>query len=138
MYSIGQVAKQTDIKIPTIRYYEDIGLLAPPSRSAGNQRRYSQTQLERLMFVKHARQLGFSLEAVASLAELSSHRHTDCSSIDKIAQQHLSQVTQRIKLLKKLQKELNRIVSTCSAGKVTECYVIESLINHSLCIDEHD
>jgi hypothetical protein len=64
MFSIGDLSKQTGVKIPTIRYYEKMGLINSSSRSAGNQRRYRQAQLERLSFVRHARELGFTLENI--------------------------------------------------------------------------
>ncbi|XOV84807.1 MAG: helix-turn-helix domain-containing protein [bacterium] len=138
MFTIGEISKKVGVKVPTIRYYEKMGLLAAPSRSEGNQRRYSQTELERLGFIKHARDLGFSLQDIASLLELSSsNAHDNCSAIDALASGHLAQVRNRMSLLAELEKELMRIVSGCQSGTVDTCYVIESLAHHELCLGSH-
>ena len=73
MFSIGELAKQTGVKIPTIRYYEKMGLIDMPDRSIGNQRRYSRQGLERLAFIRHARDLGFSISDIRELNALSQH-----------------------------------------------------------------
>jgi len=73
MFSIGELSKQTNVKVPTIRYYEEIGILEPATRTEGNQRRYDAAGLERLSFIRHARELGFSIEAITSLIELQEH-----------------------------------------------------------------
>ena len=66
MFSIGSLSKQTGVKVPTIRYYEQIGLIDPAERTEGNQRRYRKEALQRLGFIKHARELGFSIETIRS------------------------------------------------------------------------
>ena len=70
MLSIGGLAKKTGTKVQTIRYYEQIGLLPEPDRTEGGQRRYSNEQLDKLSFIRHSRQLGFSLEAIRELLDL--------------------------------------------------------------------
>lgn len=64
MLSIGELSRATDCKVETIRYYEKIGLMPEPARSAGNQRRYGERHRDRLHFIRHSRQLGFSIEAI--------------------------------------------------------------------------
>jgi DNA-binding transcriptional MerR regulator len=138
MFTIGEISKKVGVKVPTIRYYEKMGLLAEPSRSEGNQRRYSQNELERLGFIKHARDLGFSLDAIGGLLDLSaSDEHANCSAIDALAKTHLTQVRNRLSLLAALEKELVRIVDGCKRGTVDSCYVIESLAHHELCLGTH-
>ena len=137
MFTIGELSAQVGVKIPTIRYYEKMGLLAEPSRSSGNQRRYTQTELEQLGFIKHARDLGFPLDAIRSLIDLSRTTQDDCSAVDEIASRHLQQVRNRLSLLHKLETELERIVGGCQAGVVEKCYVIESLAHHELCLGSH-
>ena len=73
MFSIGQLSKQTGVKVPTIRYYEQVGLLVSAGRTDGNQRRYDKEGLERLGFIRHARDLGFSIEAITALIDLQQH-----------------------------------------------------------------
>ena len=69
-FTIGQLAERTGCKVQTIRYYEQIALMPKAARTAGNQRRYGRWHLERLAFVRHSRELGFSLEAIRELLSL--------------------------------------------------------------------
>ena len=139
MFSIGQLSKLTGIKVPTIRFYEQRGLLKAHSRTAGNQRRYTRAELDRLSFVKHARELGFDLNAIDSLIELSadSGQDGDCAAIDGITQDHLVAVQSRLAQLKRLESELQRMIRKCAQGRVAQCYVIEALADHDLCQAEH-
>src|SRR5690606_13083849 len=88
-FSIGDLAKATATKVETIRYYERIGLLPKPARTSGNYRSYSSAHLERLSFVRRARDLGFSIEQVRDLLGLSDQRNRPCDAVDAIARQHL-------------------------------------------------
>ncbi len=137
MLSIGSLSRKTGVKIPTIRYYENIGLMDTPGRTAGGQRRYEQAELERLYFIRHSRELGLSIAAIADLLRLSANGDSPCADADHIATEHLASVKDKIKHLRRLEKELKRIVSHCHTDTVGECYVIQSLSNHSLCKDEH-
>ena len=137
-YSIGQVSRLLGIKIPTIRYYEGKRLVPEPKRSEGMQRRYDDRDLERLAFVKHARQLGFSLSAISRLMSIGEGDAGNCDQIDEIAREYLSEVQTKIRLLKSLENELQRIVSGCKTSNVGHCYVIESLQDHSLCEMSHE
>lgn len=137
MISIGTLAKMTGAKAPTIRYYEQAGLLVAPERTAGNQRRYADCDVERLRFILHARELGFSIEAIRDLIELSEHPDQPCQDADRIAAEQLAAVRDRIARLRSLETELARISSQCSAGSAAECYVLRALANHSLCDGAH-
>lgn len=138
MFSIGELSKRTKVKIPTIRYYEEMGLLSASERTQGNQRRYDAAGLERLSFIKHARDLGFSIEAVLELIELHEHPDQSCQLATDIAVSHLSAVRTKIRRLRALEKELARIAKGCSGEGVSEdCYVLASLADHKLCIHEH-
>ena len=136
MYSIGELARQTGVKIPTIRYYEQIGLIAPAERSEGNQRRYTQEGFRRLSFIRHSRDLGFSLNDTRELLNLSEHPEGECSDAHGIAARHLAGVREKIAKMKRLEKELKRI-SNCEAGKLEDCAVLETLADHRLCSGEH-
>ena len=138
MYSIGQLSERTAVKIPTIRYYEEMGLLASPERTSGNQRRYDSAGLQRLSFIKHARELGFSIEAIASFIDLQEHPDSSCGKATTIADAHLIEVKSKIKKLRSLQRELERISKGCDGGGVSgNCYVLASLSDHHLCSHEH-
>lgn len=138
MFSIGELSRRTNVKVPTIRYYEESGLLDAPERTEGNQRRYDVAGLERLSFIKHARDLGFSIEAIAALIELQGHPDRSCAEATDIASSQLSDVRAKIKRLRALEKELVRISKGCDGDGVTEdCYVLASLADHGLCEREH-
>lgn len=138
MFSIGELSKRTKVKVPTIRYYEEMGLLAEAERTSGNQRRYDKTGLERLSFIRHARDLGFSIEAISSLIELQLHPDRSCKAATDIAISQLSDVCEKIKRLKLLEKELNRISKGCDGHGISgDCYVLASLADHELCEKDH-
>lgn len=137
MLSIGELAHRTGVKIPTIRYYEQMGLMEEPERSHGNQRRYTADGLRRLSFIRHARELGFSIEDIRRLSELSGHPGQPCASAHDIARSQLSCVRSRILRLKRLESELARIAALPDAGHVENCQVIEALADHELCGGEH-
>lgn len=138
MLTIGGLAKRTGTKVQTIRYYEQIGLLPEPCRTEGGQRRYSSEQLDKLSFIRHSRQLGFSLEAIRELLDLSDHPNQSCDMADAIARRQLKQVEQRIARLQALRTELKRMVKECSGGRTADCRVLEVLRDHSECLTDHD
>ena len=138
MFSIGELSKRAKVKVPTIRYYEEMGLLAAPERTEGNQRRYDAAGLERLSFIKHARDLGFSIEAISELIELQGHPDRSCQAATDIALSKLSTVRAKIKRLRALEHELVRISKGCDGkGFADDCYVLASLADHKLCGREH-
>jgi DNA-binding transcriptional MerR regulator len=138
MFSIGQLSTRTGVKVPTIRYYEQIGLLPDPERTGGNQRRYTTHGLERLVFIRHARDLGFSIEAILALIELQEHPDHTCQSATAITNTQLQAVQEKIKSLKRLEAELLRLEEGCSRDGVSnECYIMTSLADHKLCLNEH-
>jgi DNA-binding transcriptional MerR regulator len=138
MFSIGQLSRQTQVKVPTIRYYEEIGILAPADRTEGNQRRYDSAGMERLSFIKHARELGFSIDAITSFIELQEHPDRSCCEATDIATAQLSDVRVKIRKLKLLEKELARISTGCDGeGVSADCYVLKALADHTLCEREH-
>jgi DNA-binding transcriptional MerR regulator len=109
MYSIGELSRRTGVKVPTIRYYESIGLIASCGRSAGNQRRFDRQGIDRLAFIRHARALGFPLDAIRALLDLSDDPETPCAEADRIAAEQLADTRARIARLERLAAELERI-----------------------------
>ncbi|WP_275787826.1 MerR family transcriptional regulator [Pararhizobium gei] len=131
--TIGEAARQSGVKVPTIRYYEGIGLLPQPSRSDGNQRSYEPSDLRRLAFIRHARELGFEIEAIRTLLSLQDNPLQSCASADAIARARLVDVEQRIRSLTALKAELEIMVEGCVHGRVDQCRVIEVLADHGEC-----
>ena len=138
MHTIGALAKRTGTKVQTIRYYEQIGLMPKPGRTEGGQRRYGEPEVDRLAFVRHARQLGFSLEAIRELLDLSDHPGKSCAEADAIARRQLKQVEQRLARLEALRTELKRMVHECTGGRTADCRVLEVLRDHSECLTQHE
>lgn len=127
---IGELALRTGTKVQTIRYYESIGLMPEPNRSSGNQRLYSESHLARLGFIRHARELGFPLDAIRALLRLTDQPEMSCANVDEIARAQLSAVRTRIARLQLLETELERMLSECGRGRVAECRVIDALAGH--------
>lgn len=125
--TIGWLSKRTGVKVPTIRYYEQVGLLPEALRSEGGQRLYGPAEADRLAFIRHARELGFDLKAIRTLLSLQDRPQQTCHEADAIARARLKEVEQRIANLQALKAELERMVAACAHGSVAECKVIETL-----------
>lgn len=138
MFSIGELSKRTQVKVPTIRYYEQVGLLTPPKRTEGNQRRYDTVAVERLRFVRHARDLGFPIDAISSLIELQDHPDRHCRAATEIAEARLGDVREKIGRLRALERELRRISEGCDGSGISkDCSVLASLADHGLSRQDH-
>lgn len=137
MLPIGTLAEQTGTNIETIRYYEKFGILAKPDRTEGNQRRYPASAVDRLRFIRHARDLGFSLDAIKQLMDLSTRSNQSCAKADAIAREHLVEVNRKIAMLRDLRVELTAMVDGCKRGTVAKCRVIEMLADHGKCRTRH-
>lgn len=137
-FSIGELAKLSGCSAQIIRHYEQADLLPVPPRTGGNQRRYGRDHLRRLQFIRHSRDLGFTLDEIRALANLTNQPHQSCAAVDAIAQQHLDNVERRIAQLQALRKELKRMITACSSGSVATCRIIETLadFDHGHCLSD--
>ncbi|KLK94775.1 MerR family transcriptional regulator [Microvirga vignae] len=136
MLSIGELSRRTAVKVPTIRYYEQVGLMPAPPRTEGKQRRYGPAEVSRLNFIRHARELGFEVEAIRELLALNENPDQSCAEADRIARRHMIEVERRIEQLTALRTELQRMINECSHGRVGECRVIQALADHDQCAHE--
>ena len=125
--TIGKLAGATGTKVETIRYYEQIGLLPAPARSASNYRTYDAGHLRRLSFIRRARDLGFSIDQVRELMGLADRRDQSCMAVDVIANQHRDAITRKIADLTALAAELDTLIDSCSRNTVADCRIIEAL-----------
>ena len=137
MLTIGKLGQAAGVKVPTIRYYEQVGLLPEAHRSAGNQRLYDRKSMDRLTFIRHARELGFPLDAIRDLLSLSDRPDQSCAAADAIAKAQLAAVEARIARLTALKGELERMVAQCAGGSIADCKVIEVLGDHAQCHGDH-
>lgn len=132
--SIGALSDDTGVKVPTIRYYEEIGLLPTPDRAGNNRRTYGQDTLRRLRFIRHARELGFEVEAIRQLLSFGQEPHQPCDEADRIARAHLADIESKIARLTALGAEVKRMLRQCAHGEIKDCRVIEVLGDHRLCL----
>ena len=131
MFTIGALAKAAGVSTPTIRYYEEIGLLPLASRTTGGQRSYDNAALGRLTFIKQCRDFGFGIDQVRVLLELSISADRDCVETRDIAQQHLDQVRHKLTELQALEQRLEDFVDrcnvVCAGGAGKDCAIFKDL-----------
>lgn len=124
---IGTLSARTGVHIETIRYYERVGVLPRPPRSAGGFRRYGSEDVKRLGFIRRLRELGFSLDSVEALLDLAQTRRSACGAVHDIAARHLETVQEKIRDLRRMERVLKDMVASCERGVVPECPMIETL-----------
>ncbi len=127
--TIGKLAKAADVKVPTIRFYEQIGLLPVPDRTDSDRRVFDDAAVRRLAFIKHARQLGFPIEAIRTLLDLADHPDQACDEANTLANEQLVAVDAKIAQLTALRTELKRMADSGCRGSASDCRVIEALSN---------
>lgn len=127
MLMIGDLARRTGTKVNTIRFYEDIGLMPEAARTSGGRRTYGEGQVRQLGFIRHARELGFSVDEIRSLIALSADPDQDCHEAGAIARRHLASVEDRITRLVALRDALSEATRSCEGGKIADCRVMEAI-----------
>jgi MerR family mercuric resistance operon transcriptional regulator len=126
--NIGQLAKKAKVNIQTVRYYERRGLLPDPPRRESGYRQYSNSDLARLHFIKHAKELGFSLREIKELLSLRVDPNTTCADVKKRAEAKLADVEEKILALQRIRKALGHLVGMCRGrGPTSECPILEAL-----------
>lgn len=135
-FRIGDLAKQTGVKVVTIRYYEQSGLLPACERTARNYRVYGQDHLQRLHFVRRCRDLGFSVDQIKQFIQISAAELPTCADLCGIAVEHLREIESKIADLERLAQELRRIASTCNGAQPSaECRIIAALARMPGCLE---
>jgi Cu(I)-responsive transcriptional regulator len=129
--SIGVLAQQTGCTVPTIRYYEEIGLLPQSPRTDAGRRTYDSGAVSRLTFIRRCRDFGFSIEQVRELVGLSDDPDRPCSEVRDIAAGHLSQLREKLSELQALEKSMAAFVrscdTACAGGAVLDCTILDEL-----------
>jgi Cu(I)-responsive transcriptional regulator len=123
----GELARAADTNAETIRYYERIGLLPAPPRTASNYRNYSAPHVSRLAFIRRSRDLGFSIDQIRTLLDLADQKKQSCKAVDTIAREHLTEVKRKLADLGALRRELESLIGQCRHGTVAECRILEAL-----------
>jgi DNA-binding transcriptional MerR regulator len=129
--SIGLVARRTGASVPTIRYYEEIGLLPPAARTHSGQRSYGEAAVRRLAFIRRCRDFGFSIEQVRELVDLVDQPERPCTEARDIAARHLAALRGKLAELQALEANLAAFVCSCetecAGGPVADCAILEDL-----------
>jgi len=125
--SIGDLSRLTGVKPTTIRWYEAEGWLPPPARTGGGHRSYGDAHVRRLGFIRHSRELGFSMADIRSLLNLADRPWDDCSAAHAIATAQIAEIDARLRRLQALRSELERMTQGCEGGHAGECRIIETL-----------
>jgi DNA-binding transcriptional MerR regulator len=126
-FTIGALEKATASNIEMIGYYERIGLLPQPARTAGNYRHYQPNHLVRSGLVRRSRELGFSLDAIRGVLRLADEKDRDCAAVDAIARTHVAEIERKIADLTALRRELRDIISQCNHGSISQCRILDAL-----------
>ena len=134
-YTIGVLSKESGVNLETIRYYEKISLLPKPPRTTTGYRRYDDSAIKRLRFIRRGRELGFGIGEIKTLLELADHPNQTCSEADKLAKIHLIEVETKIKDLIAMRDVLTQIVA-CQSDTAEHCRLIETLDQRMCC--NHD
>ena len=125
---ISDAAAASGCHLETIRYYERVGLLPSPERTASGYRAYTPGDIDRLRFIARGRGLGFSLEEIRSLLQLSdSDERLSCSDVDRVARAHLADVHARVADLRRMASELERVIDQCEGGHRGKCTILSAL-----------
>jgi MerR family transcriptional regulator, mercuric resistance operon regulatory protein len=126
LVTIGALSERTEVNIETIRYYERIGILPRPPRSAGGHRLYAEEYQQRFLFVRRARELGFSLGEVGVLLGLARQRSA-CAQVKSITEQHIADIHRKINELKRLERALSDMVTQCRGDDALDCPILDAL-----------
>jgi MerR family mercuric resistance operon transcriptional regulator len=130
-FTIGALSRCTGCKVETIRYYERIGLLPHPPRSAGGHRLYGEDHLKRLTFIRRGRELGFTLDDIRGLLGLVDGGAYTCAEVKAVTVVHLGEIRRKLADLRRLERVLRSMAAECEGGAVPDCPVIDALFRES-------
>ena len=125
-FTIGQLSRRAGVGIETIRYYERIGLMPRPPRTGGGRRAFGADNLATLSFIKHCRELGFSLDDIRALLTLRASDR-NCSDVKSIASRHLQAVRDKLHTLSEIEGNLTALIARCPGDASPECPVLDAL-----------
>lgn len=124
---IGEAARASGVSAKMIRYYESIGLIAPPRRSAAGYRFYDERDVQTLRFIRRARDLGFPVEDIGRLLELWRDGERSSADVKRLAEQHIAALEERISALQSMQRTLERLARACHGDERPDCPILDDL-----------
>jgi len=127
LYNIGQAAKASGISAKMIRHYEEVGLLPAASRTLSGYRTYNHQDVHMLRFIRHSRDLGFSIKQIADLLSLWRDKNRASSKVKSMAAEHIEMLNKKIEELSAMKSELSRLVSCCHGDGRPDCPILDSL-----------
>jgi MerR family mercuric resistance operon transcriptional regulator len=125
--TIGSLSERSQVRIDTIRYYERIGILPKPPRSAGGHRLYANEHEQCLVFIRRARELGFPLDQIRVLLGLPGGRRITCARVKSITEHHIADIRRELKDLKRLERVLSAMAAQCRCGEMPNCPILDTL-----------
>jgi MerR family transcriptional regulator, mercuric resistance operon regulatory protein len=125
--SIGQLATAAGVQISTIRFYERSGLLQCPNRTSGGHRKYGIDHIQRVLFIRNARELGFTVDQVRNVASVAPGKADECERMRRLAEQHLDRVRNEITELTRKEQLLSALVEKCGNGRGAPCPILSHL-----------
>lgn len=128
--TIGQVARQADVGVETVRFYERQGLLEEPARKQSGYRQYTDDVVARLRFIKRAKELGFTLKEIKELLALRLEPGTTCAEVRERAEAKIGDIEAKIESLQRMKKALAKLARQCSGqGPGSQCPILDALDN---------
>jgi MerR family copper efflux transcriptional regulator len=132
LLSIGKVAKRAAVSIETIRFYERKGLLAEPQRKESGYRQYTEADVRKLVFIQHAKGLGFSLNEIKELLSLQANDTTTSREIKQLAEHKLMDIETKIAMLERMRRTLQHLVDQCPGhGPTSACPILDALASEN-------
>ncbi len=125
--AIGSAARLSNVSAKMVRHYESLGLLSPVARTDSGYRQYGQADVRTLQFIKRCRALGFSMAEIAELVGLWNNRKRTSASVKRIAQRHVTELTQRIEAMQAMQRTLSSLLEHCHGDERPECPILDDL-----------
>ena len=126
--TIGKVARQADVGIETVRFYERKGLIDEPPRGPSGYRHYPETVVQRLLFIKRAKELGFTLNEIKELLQLRKDPTTTCADVRRRAEEKVADIDNKLRALRRMKKSLVALVESCGEqGSGSDCPILDSL-----------
>lgn len=129
-YKIGALAERSGCLVETVRYYERIGLLPAPVRSANNYRAYSEDHVDRLLFIRNCRALDMSIDEIRMLIEIRDRPDSNCAEVNDLVDSHIAHITERIAALRALESQLRDLRSCCNTERASsDCGILHALLD---------